>query len=161
MLFDRVRVSEVLVDLLAHVIGRKLPQRRVHRAVKQGRQAIRHRPFLLLDHPCRKHRLVVPGAIGQPRQQVVGRHFHSLVGVGMHHQLARGVGLKAGEERHPDAAHLPGEVLLRHRRPGAGHQPILDVGPMPLGLPHVLGECRLQLGITGHLARPLDLLERL
>jgi hypothetical protein len=76
-------------------------------------------------------------------------------------ELAGGVGLQAREQRHADAGHLPGDVLLGHRRPGARHQTILDVGPMPLGLSRVLGEGRLELWIPGHLARSLELLQRL
>jgi hypothetical protein len=77
----------------------------------------------------------------------------------MRRELPRSVGLKAGKQRQADAAELSRDVLLRHRRPRARHQPILDVGPVSLGLPHVLGKRRLELWIARHLARSFDLLQ--
>ena len=111
LLLDRVRVGEVLAELLAEVVSRDVAQRRLYRAVEGCLEPLHHRALLARDRGSGLGHLRLARALGRPAQQLVRRQLERFVRKRVRVQLAGRVRLQAREEQESLAADLHHRVL--------------------------------------------------
>ena len=109
--------------------------------------------------PATSSGLGVIGAPGDDREQLVRRHFHVLIGVGVGDELARGIRLRPGEQDHPHAAGAGNEILGLGRIRPVRLEPSANEALLLLGLGDVLAEGPRQLRIARHPRRDAHLHE--
>src|SRR3954453_5294045 len=161
LVLDRVRVGEVLEQLLCEVVGVLLAQRRLDRGVGAVLDALRHRGLLVADLLGDGGGLLVPGAPRDAQQELVGGELEVLVGEGVSAELAGRVGLAAGEEDEPLAADRHDGVLELGGRRAMRVQALADEALVALGLGQVGPEGVGEAGVAGEVGRRAHLRDRL
>src|SRR3954471_24421794 len=161
LVLDRVRVGEVLEQLLCEVVGVLLAQRRLDRGVGAVLDALCHRGLLVADLLGDGGGLVVAGAPRDAQQELVGGELEVLVGEGVGGELAGGVRLAAGEEDEPLAADRHDGILELGGRRAVGVEALAHEPLVALGLGEVLAERVGEAGVAGEVGRRAHLRDRL
>jgi hypothetical protein len=161
LVLERVRVRDVLVELLAEVIRRDLAQRRLDDDVEHALQALGHRGLLGGDVASHCGRLLVARLLCHVLEQLVGRELHVLIGVGVRGELPRGVGVQLGEPDHSYPARLAGRVLDLRRLRSERLEAVPDALFVHLGLLEVHLERVGNGRVTGDPRRAPHLHQRL
>jgi hypothetical protein len=113
LLFDRVRVGQILRQLIAQIVRPHGLQGSVDRAVEETREPVHHRLLLTADATGGGHDIRLPRRRRHEAEQLVRRALECLVGRGMCHQLAGPVRLRAREQHEPDPARRRGNAFRR------------------------------------------------
>jgi hypothetical protein len=158
---DRVRVRQVLAELIAEIAPSDLTKRRLDRSVKAGGEPLGHGGLLLRDGSRRCNRVLVAGSLGDDRQELVCGQLHVLIRVGMRDELARRVRLGAREQDHPDPAGARREILDLGRVRFEGVQSPANESLLFLRFSEVLAEGPCQHRVASQPRGHLHLLERL
>src|SRR3954468_15064659 len=161
LVLDRVRVGEVLEQLLCEVVRVLLAQRRLDGRVGAVLDALGHRGLLVADLLGDGGGLLVAGAPRDAQQELVGGVLEVLVGERVGAELARRVGLAAGEEDEPLAADRHDGVLELGGRRAMRVQALADEALVALGLRQVRPEGVGEAGVAGEVGRRAHLRDRL
>src|SRR3954452_19597224 len=161
LVLDRVRIGEVLEQLLGEVVGVLLAQGRLDGRVGAVLDALRHRGLLVADLLGDGGGLLVAGAPRDAQQKLVGGVLEVLVGERVRAELPGRVGLAAGEQDEALAADRHDGVLELGRRRAVGVEALAHEPLVALGLRQVRAEGVGEAGVAGEVGRRAHLRDRL